>query len=288
MRNQKSWQEMFAWATPIWGIPLLLALLSTLVWCIANRVGGLDFPIGALLSLSGDMLSILGIIVAILVAVITTVYVLSSNNQTTGFREFLRSVNRLRRLPYRIQDLGVEIVPTSSDGAPERLSDLTRQFIDRMNEITPGWGGYEIDPDLENEVNQYSQLSSNELINIQSSIPEGDTNMRTVESLWVRRDESLRGMVVGLLSMHLGAVGLRFAGRLIGLSLSLAVLLLLTLAIRTLSGLEDAGVLELSSQLMFFVFVLLPTATGMHIMGFALATYLWWRRVQVIRRAWQS
>ena len=287
MPNQKSWLEMFAWAAPIWGLPLVLALTLSLVWCIANRVGGLEFPVEALLALSGDMLSILGIIVAILVAVITTVYVLSSNNRTTGFLTFLRSLNRLRRLPYRIQDLGVDSIP-NGDGAAERLSDLTRQFIDRMNTVTPGWRGYETDPSLENDISQYSQLSCVELLDIRSNIPEGDTNVRKVEQLWVRKEESLRGMVVGLLNMTLGAVGNGFAGRLIGLSLSLTVLLLLTLAIRTLSGLEDAAVLGVSAWLKSFVFVLLPTATVGHVLAFALATYLWWRKVEAIQRAWES
>ena len=121
----------------------MISLAVALLFCVTGRGRVVDLQ--DLLNLSRDMLSFLGVIAAILIAVTTTIYVLSEQKRREGFLAFLQALNRLREVPGAIENSRETINP-AGDGSAELWSDLTRDFIVRMNEIRPTWGGYTTEP----------------------------------------------------------------------------------------------------------------------------------------------
>ena len=218
----------------IWVVPLLLSLAVSLALCVAIGTETTILPITVLLNLSRDMLNLLGVIAAILIAVITTMYVLSEQSRREGFRSFLSALNGLRRMPGEIQSNSNAIDP-DNDGPAARLAIALDEFVERMNEIKPTWQGYDASPGLNKEMIRYIGGIRGGLATIYSDLESRGLDTTLVGQLDRRIDESGRGMLVGLLSMESGIVGKRFVERLLKLSLSLTCLLVLSLSVRALA-----------------------------------------------------
>ena len=146
MRILTTLSRLFRWSASVYfGVPLVISLVVSLVLCVAARTRAVDFPLEVLLGLSGDMLSFLGVITAILIAVITTTYALSEQARREGFSSFLQALNLLRKVPEEIESSSDVIDPTG-DGSPNWWSDVTREFISRMNEIRSEAANYMTSP----------------------------------------------------------------------------------------------------------------------------------------------
>ena len=221
MRIRVTCCRVFESIASIWVVPLLVSLVVSLALCTAIGTKTTILPIDVLLSLSRDMLNLLGVIAAILIAVITTMYVLSAQTRGEGFRSFLLALDGLRGMPAKIRS-SREALDLDNDGSPARLTDVADtldEFVAGLDEVKPTWQGFEADRDLETVMAYYSGGIKAELESIASTL-EGADNLQ-VDQLAKRFDGRVRSMVVGLLTIQLGIVGKQFVERLLKLSLSL-------------------------------------------------------------------
>ena len=279
--------RLFRWSASVYfGVPLVISLAVSLVLCVVARTRAVDFPLEVLLGLSRDMLSFLGVITAILIAVITTTYALSEQARREGFSSFLQALNLLRKVPEEIESSSDVIDPTG-DGSPNWWSDVTREFISRMNEIRPTWSGYDAEPELEQEMALYLERSSGLRMNMESKLDGSDDGRREVRRLWDYIDQSMRGMVNGLLSMNSGIVSRQFAVTLMKLAFSLALLLIVTLIVRALVGPVTGVGSGWWTWLSLSVYAFLPITAVVHVIGFICATHEWWRSVRKPEKIWE-
>ena len=216
MRNRYAWLEVFAWSALVWGAPLIESLIVSLSLCVAMRESAIPFPTESLLAISRDMLNFLGVVTAILIAVITTMYVRSSENEETGFRAFLQSLNQLRNLPIRIDEMRSEVVPQGLDILDE-LIGMTEDFIGRMNNIKPGWRGYSSDPELESEMFNYVNRWTALFVNLSVPLGNRGSAVSALSKIGKFQEGRIRVMVVELLTMDKGTFGKRLMKRLLGL-----------------------------------------------------------------------
>ena len=272
----------------VWVVPLLLSLVVSLVLCTAIGTKTTILPFDVLLSLSRDMLSLLGVIAAILIAVITTMYVLSAQTRGQGFRSFLQALDGVRGMPAEIRSRG-EVLGQDDGDAPARLTgvaDTLDEFVVRLNDVRPTWPGFESDRDLENVMAYYSGGIRAELKSIASNL-EG-TNKLEVDQLANRFDGRARSMVVGLLTIQLGIVGKQFVERLLKLSLSLTCLLVLSLSLR--ASAEPVSTVDFGrwSWIILTAYTFLAAAVLAHVIAFICAAAEWWGKVQAIEIAWEG
>ena len=288
MRFLTALSKFLEWTgTVYFGVPLLISLAVSLVLCMTAGTSTDYFPLKVLLSLSRDMLSFLGVIAAILIAVFTTTYVLSSQNRREGFLSFLQALNRIRRVPLEIEN-SRDVIDPGTSGSSDYWSDLTREFIERMNEVKPVWGGFDTDPELEDVMFLYVNCSKQVRDDMISNLGNSENNKSEVRRLYNRIDESVRGMLDGLLSMEFGIVGRQFAVTLMKLSFSLAILLIATLVVRALvepfTGVGSGWWTWLSLSAYLF----LPINGVIHVLGLICATHEWWQGVRRREKPWED
>ena len=133
------------WIALIWVIPALVVFFLALEIDTALGERGQVFLPKYLLTISEYMIAFLGVVTAVMIAVITTMYGLSSQKQESGFSVFLASLNQFRNMSLIARNNREQI------GAQNRTSldsfvDQTDKLIESMNEITPGWRGYDAAP----------------------------------------------------------------------------------------------------------------------------------------------
>ena len=97
-----------------------------------------------------------------------------------------------------------------------------------------------------------------------------------------------RVMLTALLTMDKGMLGKRLVSKLLWLSFSLTLLLLLTLLVRTVIGPNHISLFATSESFNLFMYYLLPTVAAAHIVGFILAVHVWQREVRKREIAWAS
>ena len=288
MRYLTALSKIFEWTgTVYFGAPLLISVAVSLGLCMTAGTSTDYFPIEVLLSLSRDMLSFLGVIAAILIAVVTTMYVQSSQNRREGFLSFLKALNQIRGVPLEIESSG-DVVDPGASGSSDYWSDLTRKFIERMNKVKPLWGGFDADPELENVMFIYVNCSKQVKDDMISNLGNSENSKSEVRRLYNRIDESVRGMLDGLLSMEFGMVGRQFAVALMKLSFSLAILLIATLVVRALveplTGVGSGWWTSLSLSAYLFI----PLSGVIHVLGLICATHEWWQGVRRREKPWED
>ena len=282
MRNRVPWVEITAWLTLLWGAPLLFSVATCFIWCVAVDTNLLKFPASTLAALTGVMVAFLGVVVAVLVAAITTLYSLSSQNRNSGFITYLRALNQFRQIPdriYRIRDQ----VSTRIQEPLDRWHLITQDFVEMMNEITPDWRGYDSSPNLESRLQQYVDLSTVQLTSIAAHLKDNKDDELMVSQIRTFGESSLRSMIIGLRNIDLGIVAGRLVRTLLGLSLSLTILLISVLVVRVLAGLADSELIQMATWLTLFLYVFVPASATTHIVGFAIAIYSWWVGTQRLR-----
>ena len=280
MRSLSSWVETSLWFASLWGAPLLISLLVCLIWCISVGSEILEFPIRTLTSLTADMVGFLGVVVAVLIAAITTLYSLSSQNRNSGFITFLQGLNQLRQVPDMIKEIKDQVRVEIQEPL-YRWYLFTLEIVNELNEVTPDWRGYDSSPQLETRIRRYVSLSTAELGNIVlHSTDNQDDSLTKVSQIRTLGDSSLRSAVIGLRNMDLGVVGNQLVGRLMGLSLSLTLLLMSVLIVRALAGLVEIDLLQFTTWLTVLLYVFVPATAITHIAGFAVAIYWWWTGAQ--------
>ena len=292
MCKYKSSFGMRFWIVLTWIVPAVAAflltsvVLNTAIW--VNR----KYPHPKhLFDMSADMLGFLGLVVAVLIAVITTLYIQSSQSRESAFRDFLQSRNHVSLLRLRIDVIKSRMVNQCSVNEWMTLAD---GFIDRMNEITLEWLGYDEHPEMEKNMLCYIHRSNYLLLSLlKSDVVKSDgldqnTIKLILSEVFYTQEGHVRVMVTALLSMDKGMLGKRLVDSLLWLSCSLTLLLLLALLVRTTTGVDHISMFASSEFFDLFTYCLIPAVAAAHVVGFVVAVYLWRRSVQKREREWLS
>ena len=168
----------------------------------------------------------------------------------------------------------------------DRWMDEANLFIERMNEITLEWMGYDEDPKIDKEMLGYVNRSDKLLVDLAMS--NGNTAKLALSEVHYAEEGHIRVMLTALLTMDKGMLGKRLVSKLLWLTFSLTLLLLLTLLIRTITGPEHINLFVTSESFDLFMYFVLPAVATSHIVGFIIAVRVWLREVQKREDAWGS
>ena len=270
----------------IWTIPALAVSFVALEMDTALSERGQVFLPKYLLTISENMIVFLGVVTAVMMAVITTMYGLISQKQESGFSVFLASLNQFRNMSLVARN-NREQISAQNRISLDSFVDQTDKLIESMNEITPSWRGYDSAPEIEAKMLEYVE-DSGELLMTMGASATDNSEMSALSEIFNYRDESVRGMLIGLLDMDRGVIGGRLMTTLLILSLSLTILLILSLVVLTITAPKDISLVASSSPFNLFIYGLLPATAIFHIVGFICAMSAWWRQVQKRDKEWQS
>ena len=138
--------------------------------------------------------------------------------------------------------------------------------------------GYEIDIELENRINSYVRCSGL-FLNPLTGTPD---------AALLGHELSLRGIVIGLRTMHEGIIGRRLLRRLFGIFLSLTVLMVFCLIIRTVAGLGHGDLDFIGKSVNLSVYLFLPAAIGAHIFALVRGMLMWYADIKKLDKVWES
>ena len=288
LRDLKSLMETLAHPAFVWSVAVCFSLLVCAVLTLSGPQP-LLFHLNDLNDISKSMVSFLGIVVAILVAALTTMYVRSSENEESGFRDFLQSLNLLRNLPFRMDEVS-DIVAFHNQSVLYEFDNLTTQlceFIEELNEIKPGWEGYDSNPELENNLNSYVECWTNSATGITLAMRYSGVSKSPLLELGTIQQGNLRVILVALLTMDKGTLGKALVGKLIRLSFSLTMLLVLSVAVLATTGLSEGSLMYTPVWFNLFLYVLLPSVAVFHVLGFVEALYVWRHDVRKREEKWK-
>ena len=260
--------------TVIWIVPALIALVLALIVCMAIGINGFYFPAKYLLAMSKDLITFLGIITAILIAVFASVYVQSRGNQVTGFDIFFRSLSAFKNLIPEIDEMDAQ----SNQRTFEDWGQQAISFAKKLNRITPGWQGYDAHPKFEDELLEYAESSKRWT---RGAIGQW-------EDFSIRHDDHIKGILIGLRLMDEGTIEVRLVSRLRRVFFSLVTLLVLSLIIRALA--EPSIIISINrlETLNLILYVFLPSVAIAHLLALAHAIWVWRRDMNKRDREWAS
>lgn len=224
-------------------------------------------------SMASSLLGFLGFVTAILVAVLTNSYAQRRRNQGTGFEIFFRALCDLRQLIPEISYLRRSHQPQD---VLAKWAQLCSAFTAELSNITPAWRGYSRDCLLEPQMLQYVKSSGNLMCKI-ANLP---VNLR------INHEQGIRNMVLGLRIMDEGAVEQELVQRLIPVFFSLAALLILCLAVRTIAGYGETNAAH--GFINPFIYVLLPLISIANFAALAWSLLWWVRAIRQRDRMWAS
>ena len=245
-------------------------------WYTTTIVEG--FAREKVVSIASTLLVFLGIVTAILIAVFTTAHSQGRRNQIAGFDMFLRSLGEFKHSMSRVADLQKKATLESGLVVLERWVSLGNILEYKWNRITPSWGGYELNPEMEHDMNSYMQLSTKFALRV-TDLPLGTR---------IAHELSLRGILHGLLTIDESTVERDLAVRLFKIFWSVSILLILCIAVRTIGELEYGGTHATWSWINFFIYISLPGVAIANLGALVYAIVEWRSSISKRDKAWAS
>lgn len=230
-------------------------------------------PRDSVSSIANSLLGFLGFVTAILVAVLTNSYAQRRRNQGTGFDIFFRALSDLKQLLPEINYIHRSHQPQD---ILAKWAHCTATFTTELSDITPAWRGYAHDCLLEPKMLRYVELSGclmSKIVNLPAS-------------LRINHEQGLRSMVIGLRIMDEGAIEQEFVERLIPVFFSLAALLILCLAVRTIAG--YGGTNAAYGFINPFVYMLLPAISIANFTALVWSVFRWVMDIRKRDEMWAS
>ena len=266
---------VFCWLTPI---AVSVAIAASLHRYIVTN--DLSFSSSQVASIASGLTGILAAVSALLVAVLMSVYVQGRRNRIDGFNLLLEALSDYKMLILRIEDIGH--FPWWGRAISEDLVRIANQFVERMNCITPAWRGYAADRQLQQFMDKYVTSAGKKMIQLQFIFP------RQIHEIYTYHERYLRVMAISLRTMDEGTVERKLERRLFGVFLSVAALLVLSLATSTIAELEaPASLLTLEFVNPFF-YVLLPAMTVGNFAIMVYSVHMWQSELRKRDEAWAS
>ena len=258
-----------AWVSPI-------GLAYFYVWPLGIIEFGLSkYEVAEITSL---FLTVLGVSIAILIAVFTAVYVQSRTKRESGFSTFFASLGDFTALMVDVSVYLRHMPPRKPEGCSDWSIHL-EVLMDRLHAITPSWKGCKNDSGLLPQFLLYAP-KFNALC---SSL--GEDFDRTGYPM--KHDLNIKGMLSGILTMDEAIEGYRTSRDLLLVGWMLTLLLATCIIVRVVAGSDLInGTIEsaflFNSWLVLTLFFLLVFNIG----GAIFLIFDWQREVQKQDSAW--
>lgn len=241
------------------------------------------FPRDKVVSITGSLIVFLGITAAILIAAFTTVLAQVRTKQDSGFPVFLESLGQLKIIAALMEAVLPRVANSATQPAIAQWAELRDQVISSLDDITPVWGGYEEDTQLENELHQYVVASTGPLLLIAILVGQ-----QTFANLQIRQQQSVRGILISLRALDEAAVDRRLAASLVKVFASVSVLLICCLLVRIFAGVGyGQGGID-STWVNLFIYMLLSGLAVAHLSALLHVVLHWWRRLRLSEKHWES
>lgn len=257
-----------------WLLPLLLSVI------VAGTLAALEFRIYAehVSLISGLMIGFLGVVIAVLVAVLTTAYVQGRGNQVTGFDTFIKALSDFKMVVSEIDRMNTNDKSEKVGSKFKKWRILAEKFATELDEITPAWDGYDYDRILENTMETYVNQSGKMIRHV----------VKQWDEIRVKHELTIRNMVVGLRIMDEGSVERRLVERLFNIFLSLVALLALSIIVRIIAGLEYDGMDGVRAFVNLSAYLTLPAIAIFNFIALVYSVCMWREDIQKRDDAWKS
>lgn len=287
----------FSVSATIWVLSVLLAFLSLFILLSIGK--SIDYSPSAFGLFSGSILAFIGVILAILIGVFTSINGHNRDNRNTGFQKLRQATSNLENLNIQLKNQGLAYVDELNSKAanlilpvgvrtpgvinPDENIILLNAWIQdidcltyRLNSITMNWSGWDSNPGLESDLHDhviFSQVISANLENeVQAILTEFQQNMRDILFGLRRLDEAAVG---DTLLLRIGVI--------LG---SLTVLIAFGIGFRLASDL-DIG-LFYTSSVIFFDAAFLGINILLHLAALMFFIFRWWDNVRKRDKIWMS
>ena len=224
------------------------------------------------------LVTLTGLIMAILIGVYTAIYVQSRSKRESGFDNFFSSLNDFTELMQNLQFDLRHFTSQKPKHYDEWLGSLAA-LVNRLHLIKPSWPGYDAEPDLENQMcdyaHQFKELCDSAGTDFQISVYP------------TRHDRFLKGASLGLLTMEEAIEGQKLSMRLTLLLPSFAFLLVLCFIARIVAELRlDLVSSQIANNINLALTSGLSTALIFHTLMSIFVIYHWQERVRIRDEAW--
>jgi hypothetical protein len=274
-------------ALTLWTSSAVLAWITLLIlWTIGKYV---IYSVSALGQLSVSVLTVTGVVAAILFAVFTAINGQSRENRYSGFQTLRRAMEDLENLNTRLKRQALELehgiaavnLPPYSiagqrlDAVRYWVADLGR-LLHRLDSITMNWRGWETDLTLENELLSYISFAKS----ISKSLRD-DTNVTLTVF-----EQSMRSILIGLRRLDEAAISDLLLMRLSAILGSLITLTGFGLGFCLAANL-DIGFTS-NSNVILFDAVFISVNALLHLFALVIFVSRWWDQVRKRDDSWAS
>ena len=282
-----SWLKVLLCTALVWGIPVLLSMIVIGALCLSSECRANQSSIESLRTFTGDLIPFLGVVTAIMVAVITTLYLRGMESIERGFLSFEEALNQLRIFPIQIEN--------DRDNFSDECQQLLNKWIEKsqnlaecLKAITPEWRGFQSSPKTNDAINDYRNRTETITKTLNGWTSKNRRGRLSLLNLSEVRYTIVRGVQVNLFIMSRGVVGRELVSRLLILSISLSVLLIVTLVVRSAVGFDDNSLFQPPTALNLFLCSFLPMSAISHIVGFIVAVWIWRNDTKALEALWPS
>lgn len=235
----------------------------------------ISYSASALGQVSVSVLTVTGVLVALLFVVFTATNGQSRENHYSGFQIFRRATEDLENLNVRLKKRAFKNIGQRFDAIRYWIADLD-QLLHRLNSITMNWKGWDSDITLENELVSYSSFAQLISKNIGDDADEALTVFK----------QSMRSILIGLRRLDEAAIADLLLLRLGAIMGSLITLIGFGLIFHLGANL-DIG-FHYSSDVILFEAIFVSINVFLHLCALIFFIFKWWDQVRKRDTRWAS
>jgi hypothetical protein len=286
-------------AALIWFFSILFAFIALWMVVALPKSDIFNYPSSSFGLFTGSILAFIGVVLAVLFGVFTTINSHSRSVRNTGFQRLRQATSNLENLNIRLktqilteiheldnkapflllpnqQELVQEITPTETliltNAWIQDIDSLTK----RLNLITMNWLGWDSNPGFETELNDHVHFSKVISENIENEI----------QPILTEYEQNMRDVLFGLRLLDEAAVGDILVLRLGTILGSLSTLIAAGMAFRLAADL-DIGLTYLP-QFSFVLAAFLAICIFLHLLLLVYFVSRWWDNIRKRDSFWES
>ncbi|MGD0855333.1 MAG: hypothetical protein ABSA18_05960 [Dehalococcoidia bacterium] len=270
------------WWILVWGLALVIVISCLILRDIFQiDIYQLLYILNNPMNLmAGQYLTVLGMITAVTIAIVSWIYNQGINNRQKGFSDLRDAIAGLKTMALEMGLSFKQVQRPYQDILREWCAE-TPMFIKTLCEITPRWEGWQKSQPLQNMLSYYAEQGKNVMLR--------DPTIFTSYPVWNKIcadfETYLRNVVIGLYWLSIGAMSTKSSSQLFEYLTSIMVLLVMSIILNVIAPLFSAnGMYEWSLPvLVIFTFLLIS-----HIIWLGMILFFWWRNQRKQERIWES
>ena len=285
MRSPKDWTQIFGWGFFIWGLPLVASAIVVITLCSFSQCDAQRSSVDSLLAAAADMTALLGVVTAIMVAVIAALYVSGLERMERGFGSFDSWLNQLREFSSEV-DGEKGNFSEQCQGTLDKWIERSQALVAYLRRVTPEWDGFSSDPETMHVIHDFRNKTETITRVLNGWTSNNRPGRKSLFRLSELRYAIIRGIQFNLFIVSRGVIGRRLVSKLLILSISLSFLLVGAIIIRGAVGFADNNLFEAPVALNLYLYSFLPISAVCHTAAFMLAVFSWWHETKTLEKLW--